>query len=100
MGAGVTPFPSHNTSTGPISFLRGYPSDWSQVTSQGGTPVTGPSFLLGRGTPLVGGVPHSWPGQGGGDTLRWVPPSRDGVAPGQVRMGGVLEMGYPLVRSG
>ena len=32
---GGTPSPSHNTSTGPMSFLGGYPSDWSQVPSQG-----------------------------------------------------------------
>ena len=56
---GVTPFPSHNTSTGPMSFLWGYPSDWSRVPSQGGTAVTGPrSPFLGvpqnRGTPQLG----------------------------------------------
>ena len=32
-----TPSPSHNTSTGPTSFLGGgYPSDWSQVRTGGG----------------------------------------------------------------
>ena len=31
-GGGVfTSSPSHNISTGPMSFPRGYPSDWSQV---------------------------------------------------------------------
>ena len=36
--------PSHNTYTGPMSFL-------------GDTPVTGPRSLLGGGTPVLGGVP-------------------------------------------
>ena len=63
-GGGVTPSPSHNTSTGPMSFI-------------GGTPVTGSRSLLG-GTP--------WPGQDG------VPPptqpGQDGVPPpSQDRMG-------------
>ena len=31
-----TSSPIHNTSTGPISFLEGYPSDWSKVPSGGG----------------------------------------------------------------
>ena len=30
-----TPSPSHNTSTGPMSFVGGDPSDWSQVPSWG-----------------------------------------------------------------
>ena len=34
-----TPSPSHNTSTGPMSFLR-YPSDWSQVPPPEGYPST------------------------------------------------------------
>ena len=47
-GGGGTPSPSHNTSTGPMSFL-GVPSDWFQVPSLGG----------GGGTP-------SFPGRAGG----------------------------------
>ena len=63
-GEGVTPFPSHNTSTGPISFL-GYPSDWSQVPSQWGTTscpsqgvshpyLAGGTAVLARGYPKIG----------------------------------------------
>ena len=39
-----TPSPSHNTTTGLMSFLRGYPIAWSQVRT-GGVPTMGtPSF--------------------------------------------------------
>ena len=74
------PSPSYDTSTGPMSF-------------KGGTPVTGPSSL-----------PRGYPTPGGGYPS-WVPPSRDGVPPGQVRMAvSGMEypspgMGYPLARS-
>ena len=95
---GSTTSPSHNTSTGPMSFLvgtpvtspsslpRGYPS---QVQMGGGYPSqiqTGEPPILGWGTP--------WPGQDGG-TQGWgtpcpemgypPPPSqvRTGCTPGQ-----------------
>ena len=66
-GGGGTPSPSHNTSTGPMSFL-------------GGTPVTGTRSLL-------GGIPQSWPGA--------YPTARTGVPPSQVRMVGYPSMEYP-----
>ena len=62
-GGGLTPSPSHNTSTGPMSFLgEGYPSDCSQFPSGGGgggtqSQVGVPQFQVGiprsqaRGTP-------------------------------------------------
>ena len=91
-GGGVpgTPSPSHNTSTGPMSF-----------PGRGDTPVTGPRSLP-RGVPRPGpdreGVPQSgpdggvggfpsqgvpWPGPHGGyPSQGWVPPpSRDGIPP-------------------
>ena len=96
LGAGVSHlhpivFPSHNASTGPMSFLGGYPSDWSLpgggVTPvpdprQGGTPSWGTPWPGMGYPPAHYGVPP-WPGMG-------YPPARDGVPPspsGQVRMG-------------
>ena len=83
-----------------MSFLWGYPSDWSQVPSQGGTLVSGreyPSpggYLSPRGTPVPG---RRYP------SPRWgVPPwsGQDGVPPGQVRMGYPQDrMGYLTARS-
>ena len=55
LGGGVTPSPSLNTSTGPMSFLGGYLSDWFQVL---GVPQS------------QMGVPPARDG---------VPPSRDGI---------------------
>ena len=50
---GVTPSPSHNTSTGPMSFLGGYPSDWSHVPAREypgwGTPWPGMGYPPGIG---------------------------------------------------
>ena len=59
---GVTPSPSHNTSTGPMSFL-------------GGTPMTGPRSLTGRGSTriLARTEWHQPPPQPGED---WEPPGQ------------------------
>ena len=79
---GGTPSPSHNASTGPMSFL-GYPSDWSKVPSGGGaTPVQ------------LGGYP-SPPSQ-----VRMPNPlARTGVPPpGQVRMRYPLPLPPPRYR--
>ena len=76
----VTPSPSHNTSTGPMSFL-------------GGTPVTGPRFLPGRYPSPRWGVPQSLvpgPFLGGTPVPDGVP--QDGYTP--------PGMWYPLARSG
>ena len=59
---GVPPSPSHNTSTGPMSFPGGYLNDSSKVPSQGGTPVPERGF-----PPASDGVP---PSQGRGTPLR------------------------------
>ena len=52
----ITPSPSHNTSTDPMSFL-GYPSNWLHVPSQGQYP----SPRWGYPSPRQG-VPQSWLG--------------------------------------
>ena len=56
---GGAPSPSHNTSTGPMSFW-GYPSEWSQVPSQG-VPQPGTD---GRGTTATSGWGAGYPGMG------------------------------------
>ena len=78
-GGRCTPSPSHNTSTGPMSFLggtpvtgprsllRGYPSDWFQVPSQG----VSQSWL---GVPHDGQVSMGIPQPG----LGYTPPPRIG----------------------
>ena len=56
---GGTPSPSHNSSTGPMSF-PGNPSDWSWVPSEGeGVLVPG-----GGGTQVPDGVPQPMWGWG------------------------------------
>ena len=63
-GGRVSPSPSHNTSTGPMSFPGGYPTDWSSQVPSGGA-YPSPRSLLGYPVPRDG-----------------VPPStRDGVSP-------------------
>ena len=50
-----TPSPSHNTSTGPMSFLKGTPVTGPR-SPPGGIPVTGPRSLLVLGViPVPGG---------------------------------------------
>ena len=90
---GGTPSPSHNTSTGPMSFLGRYPSDWSQILP-GGTqvPVGGeiPWPRQGYFSPRwgggglsqsqAGGTPVQ--GRGGVTPTEWYPqPGQDGVPP-------------------
>ena len=78
---GGTPSPSHNTSTGHMSF-------------PGGTPVTGPRSLP-RGTSVLAGDTPV-PGRG---TIMGYSPGQDGVSPSQVRIGYPLSqdrMGYSL----
>ena len=89
------PISIHNTSTGPMFFLGGYSSDWSQVPSGGITPVPG-GGIPGCCTPSqvrMGYPPASseWGtplARSGCGTLL---PVRMGYSPSQVRMEG----GYP-----
>ena len=76
------PSPSHNTSTGPMSFLGEYPSDWSQVK-------TGREMM---------GYPH--PGQDGeGYPIIGYPiPSRDGYPLVRSRWGVPLTQGWGTPR--
>ena len=116
-GGRGTPSPSHNTSTGPMSFPGGgvlylHPIN-NMMSFLGGTPVTGPRSRWGGGYPTLGQVriggllphlgvsPHPemrypQPGQdsggGGGGTWNGVPPARSGW--------GYPEMGYPPSRDG
>ena len=61
-GGGFTPSPSHNTSTGPMSFPGGYPQSQMGVPqSQTGREVPHDGVLS---LPRSGGVPP-WPGQDG-----------------------------------
>ena len=74
-----TPSPSHNTSTGPIAFLRSTPSP-SSNTSTGpmsfplGTPVAGPRSLLGGGypSPSTPGYPPARSGWGTASVHYWM----------------------------
>ena len=68
-GGGSNPYPSHNTSTGPMSFLMG-------------APVTGPRSLP-RGDPS--------PGRGGGTQGQGTSLARDGVPPWDRIADGVLD---------
>ena len=112
--------PSHNTSTGPMSFL-GNPSDWSWVPSggRGGTPVPDrgvtpvPSGEIPQSQTVPGWVPP-WPDQDGVPLARtgWgtPQPGHDGVAPWQGQDGvppgqdwgtpppGQVRLGYPQGR--
>ena len=68
---GVNPPPSHNTSTGSMSFLERYPSDWSQVPSGGG-----------YSSPRQGYGVHPRPGHyGEGYPKMGYPPARNRVIP-------------------
>ena len=65
-GGGFTPSPSHNTSTGPMSFLGGTP-----VTGpfREGYPMTGyPLARSGWGPPALPGTGYAWTGYAAGGT--------------------------------
>ena len=78
--------------------------------TKGGVPLAGMGYPLAKmGYPprlgqeggAKGGVPPAlmgyppWPGQDGERYQRWGPPGRDGVPPGQVRIGGYLRWSTP-----
>ena len=72
---GGTQFPSHNTSTGPMSFLEwGYPSDWSQVPLGEGVSQTGGNLVQCREL-VPQSKADSTPGQDWGSPT----PSRTGL---------------------
>ena len=99
---GGTPSPSHNTSTGPMSFLGGVnPSDWSQVPSRG-VPQSQAGYPSPRGGTPVLGYPQSQDRMGtplpNQDRMGYPPPPplpRDRLCLDLLRCGRYASCGFP-----